>query len=299
MGKSYSTGCDLENPCRRSVWWAWSECTRRFSRSTEHRAGWVGYFRSEWFCRYPLMALDTSYLYLFISTWKDAVLPMTAFPSRRLCSVRAMAWRARPSADWRSGRSASGVRKDVSSQASQANGTTASLSLCSIYRVGWWSPLFILDMDANAIDLSCTRHQVGLGLPYLSGSSLRRIRIQHPQITTNHTRLSNSIRSDLYNFTPIHLMEEILHHLGCIKPCKWWDIYHINWLAGFLVSHHLSGGRSRGDFEPRIPCRRWGLGGGLPEDTQRLMGNICCLLGTVFPFSFNLVLVELRRWVWS
>ena len=19
------------------------------------------------------------------------------------------------------------------------------------------------------------------------------------------------------------LMEEILHHLGCIKPCKWWD----------------------------------------------------------------------------
>ena len=36
-------------------------------------------------------------------------------------------------------------------------------------------------------------------------------------------------------------------------------------------------------------------GGGLPEDTQRLMGNICCLLGTVFPFSFNLVLVELRR----
>ena len=25
------------------------------------------------------------------------------------------------------------------------------------------------------------------------------------------------------------LMEEILHHLGCIKPCKYWDIYHINW----------------------------------------------------------------------
>ncbi len=24
-------------------------------------------------------------------------------------------------------------------------------------------------------------------------------------------------------------MEEILHHLGCIKPCKQWDIYHINW----------------------------------------------------------------------
>ena len=24
-------------------------------------------------------------------------------------------------------------------------------------------------------------------------------------------------------------MKEILHHLGCIKPSKWWDIYHINW----------------------------------------------------------------------
>ena len=27
----------------------------------------------------------------------------------------------------------------------------------------------------------------------------------------------------------ILLMEVILHHLGCIKPCKYWDIYHINW----------------------------------------------------------------------
>ena len=25
------------------------------------------------------------------------------------------------------------------------------------------------------------------------------------------------------------LMEENLHHLGCIKPCQWWDTYHINW----------------------------------------------------------------------
>ena len=22
---------------------------------------------------------------------------------------------------------------------------------------------------------------------------------------------------------------EILHHLGCTKPCKWLDVYHINW----------------------------------------------------------------------
>ena len=27
----------------------------------------------------------------------------------------------------------------------------------------------------------------------------------------------------------ILLMEEILHHLGCIKPYEYWDIYYINW----------------------------------------------------------------------
>ena len=32
----------------------------------------------------------------------------------------------------------------------------------------------------------------------------------------------------------ILLMEEILHHLGCMKPLKWWDKPPISWLAGFL-----------------------------------------------------------------
>ena len=27
----------------------------------------------------------------------------------------------------------------------------------------------------------------------------------------------------------IRLMEEILHHPTCMKPCREWDIYHINW----------------------------------------------------------------------
>ena len=27
----------------------------------------------------------------------------------------------------------------------------------------------------------------------------------------------------------LQLMEEILHHLGCIKPNGYWDIYYINW----------------------------------------------------------------------
>ena len=26
----------------------------------------------------------------------------------------------------------------------------------------------------------------------------------------------------------------LANHLGCIKPFEYWDIYHINWLAGFL-----------------------------------------------------------------
>ena len=34
----------------------------------------------------------------------------------------------------------------------------------------------------------------------------------------------------------ILLMEEILHHLGCIKPCEWWDNLHPKWLAGFQPS---------------------------------------------------------------
>ena len=26
-------------------------------------------------------------------------------------------------------------------------------------------------------------------------------------------------------------MQEILHHLGCIKPYEYWDIYYINWCS--------------------------------------------------------------------
>ena len=36
------------------------------------------------------------------------------------------------------------------------------------------------------------------------------------------------------------LMEEILHHLGCIKPCKYWDIYHINWCRLFSINSMVS-----------------------------------------------------------
>ena len=36
----------------------------------------------------------------------------------------------------------------------------------------------------------------------------------------------------------ILLMAEILHHLRCMKPCRKWYIYHMNWLAGFLNHQH-------------------------------------------------------------
>ena len=39
----------------------------------------------------------------------------------------------------------------------------------------------------------------------------------------------------------ILLMEEILHHLGCIKPYGYWDIYYINWLAEFLNHQAVRG----------------------------------------------------------
>ena len=32
-----------------------------------------------------------------------------------------------------------------------------------------------------------------------------------------------------YAYVDILLMEEILHHLGCIDPCKQWDKLSINW----------------------------------------------------------------------
>ena len=34
----------------------------------------------------------------------------------------------------------------------------------------------------------------------------------------------------------ILLMEKILHHLGCIKLCKQWDIYHISWCRSSAIN---------------------------------------------------------------
>ena len=37
----------------------------------------------------------------------------------------------------------------------------------------------------------------------------------------------------------ILFMEEILHHLGCIKLYRWWDIYHTNWCRISSINRKL------------------------------------------------------------
>ena len=53
----------------------------------------------------------------------------------------------------------------------------------------------------------------------------------------------------------ILLMEEIPNnHLGCIKPCKYWDIFHINWCRIFSINRILLRGGSvkyHGEFHPK------------------------------------------------
>ena len=58
-----------------------------------------------------------------------------------------------------------------------------------------------------------------------------------------HHRQKKLLHSVWCKFNKTHtilLMEEILHHLGYKNPWKWWVIYHINWLAGFLPSTVVS-----------------------------------------------------------
>ena len=54
--------------------------------------------------------------------------------------------------------------------------------------------------------------------------------------TTNLTLLPTKKRIPRWNLNKVPIssyiilmMEEILHQLGCIKPCKYWDKLHINW----------------------------------------------------------------------
>ena len=43
--------------------------------------------------------------------------------------------------------------------------------------------------------------------------------------------LIHYLQSYIIIFKLVLLMQEILHHLGCIKPYEYWDIYYINWCS--------------------------------------------------------------------
>ena len=59
--------------------------------------------------------------------------------------------------------------------------------------------------------------------------------IATPGISKETTPAPRFCWQDLPHITLLRLMEEILHHRGCIKSCKSWDIYQINWCR-FLPS---------------------------------------------------------------
>jgi len=43
--------------------------------------------------------------------------------------------------------------------------------------------------------------------------------------------LLHYLQSYIIIFKLVLLMQEILHHLGFIKPYEYWDIYYINWCS--------------------------------------------------------------------
>ena len=54
------------------------------------------------------------------------------------------------------------------------------------------------------------------------------VMLQYPTIT------STKVRKKIMEVTLLGGSEIPNNHLGCVKPCISWDMYHINWLAGFL-----------------------------------------------------------------
>ena len=54
--------------------------------------------------------------------------------------------------------------------------------------------------------------------------------------STNKSRKILAVWAPQWETAEIRLMEEILHHLGWLKPYKQWDNHHPWWLAGFCPS---------------------------------------------------------------
>ena len=92
------------------------------------------------------------------------------------------------------------------------------------YQLGWSSKYFhgligILRM------LDDNPHTTGLYNPQYTLNNQFFFRTKTPRTYPNHTPSQEVL-----------LMEEILHHLTCMKTCKQWDIYHINWCMIFSIN---------------------------------------------------------------
>ena len=83
----------------------------------------------------------------------------------------------------------------------------------------------------------CRLHRVTLGVGWGWRNDLRgrdsaflRINIVNNNKSLNEFWALSGGNQWRLNYTlNIRLMEEILHHLGCINPCKSWDKLPINW----------------------------------------------------------------------
>ena len=89
----------------------------------------------------------------------------------------------------------------------------------------------------------------------------------------------------------ILLMEEILHHLGCIKPCKWWDIYHINWwMPDFFHQQQFQRGqKSQECFQPiKFPFPKGVPGHDGAAGKIRIQGRVSGFGVVHLPGSFDI-----------
>ena len=78
-------------------------------------------------------------------------------------------------------------------------------------------------------------------IPFPDAKILYSFREKIPwKIKILHLRIHHQLKKENHLNQTIHVqrllwMEEISNnHLRCKQPCKYWAIYHINWLAGFL-----------------------------------------------------------------
>ena len=54
------------------------------------------------------------------------------------------------------------------------------------------------------------------------------------KVCKQRTRIQATANKIKTKYRVLLLMEEILHHLGWLKPCKWWDNHHPWWWQDFV-----------------------------------------------------------------